>query len=463
MITRLKPVTAIALIVLGLHIVAKDDDSAVSHNETDVTKETLEKADIVKEAQAELTEKQRMFDAAATELQRARKLYIKESADLHAARAQARNLQLTESMEYVSRVLTPQLASSTQDWGWSDSAVTYALSNKGFIGVRLGEATNIGVPIVGVVDGKPADIAGIQEGDVILQVGQLKVSDFDDPINTILAIIASYKPGSIIEITLQRDDQELEIEVATVDRNASNRLAGVYIGERSLTQQNEGVIGVLLDKATDTGVPIREVYDGAPADIAGIQADDVVLSVGKLDVTELDNPTETTAALIALKRPGSIIPLKLKRDQEELDVSVAIVDRNTLNRIATSSRVWQTSVGDIAIPEAGGFTGVYGGPTEILSFPRTDNKIFVMEIEEEFGRYFDVEYGVLVLKAKNVDGIQAGDILLSIDGKPVRSLSHAIRHKQDAEDEIEIQFKRNKREKSVTLSKDQFSLHAILE
>lgn len=468
----LQIIALLTLFVVGLNGIAKDNDDSVTTDKSqkvDATKELIEKETLIKELEEALEEKQRAFDEKAAELKTARNQLIKESAILREA---------TDRHRTEVEAITSSLAEAQEDAFAQDAQYRYAIladltsdpfatstsARTGYIGVQLGEATDSGIPIVEVFDGSPANIAGVQAGDVILSVVGVEVDSIEDPIDTVLALIASYKPGSVMQFTVQRDSEEMDLEIATIARNLSYRLrGGVHIGEFRTTGRNDGVIGVLFGEATDYGVPIQEVYEGAPADIAGIQADDEILAVGEVELSEIDNPTAFTAAFIALKKPGSIIRLAIESDDDERDVSVAVIDRNSLYANTTPSTSWSTSVGTTWTPEEGGFAGGIGRVADLLSVPSTDNKIFVMEIEEEFGGYFNVEYGVLVLKAEDVEEIQAGDILLEIDEKPVRSLSHAFRHKQDAESEVEILLKRNKREKTITLDKDEFSLHAILE
>ena len=467
--------TLFTVFLVGVNGIAKDNDDSVimdTSQKADARKELVEKEALVDELEAALEEKQRAFDEKAAELRKARNELIEESAILREAQARHR----TDIEAITSSLVAERQDAFDQGAQYryalladlaSDSSATSTSTNRGYIGVQLGKATDSGITIVEVYDGTPANIAGVQAGDIILSAVGVEVDRIDDPIDTVRALIASYKPGSVMQFTLERDTEEIELEIATIAQNLpylpSGIAGGVYIGERRTTRQNDGVIGVLLGDATDSGVPIQEVYEGAPADIAGIQADDEILAVGDVELSEIDNPTAFTAAFIALKKPGSIIRLAVEHNRDERDVSVAVIDRNSLVANITPSTAWSTSIANALNPEIEGFARVIGDTAELLSVPRTDNKIFVMEIEEEFGGYFNVEYGVLVLKAEDVEGIQAGDILLEIDEKPVRSLSHASRYKQDADEEVEILLKRNKREKSVTLDKDEFSLHAILE
>lgn len=453
----LRPLTFVALLVLVLFAHAKEDESTVTQAETEEAQAKINKEIVVQKAQAELMEKQKAFDEAAAELQATRKQYRKESAELREFIASQR------VRESISRAPEARAGSNSEDWNvsWLNSpAARYVVRHRGFIGVELGEATDNGLRIKGVLEDSPAQIAGIQADDVISGIEKLVVSEFDDPVRTFRAVIRSYKPGSVIRLKIRREKEELEIDVATVSSLVENRGDGYPYTVRSLTEQSGGVIGVSLGKATDTGVPVLEVIEGAPASIAGIQADDVIVKVGSLAMSDLDHPTEVTTGLLALKEPGSIVRFTIERAGEELELNVAVIERNSVTRNRALLSAWQsildrsrsrTLVADIERISA-----------ELKNL-QTPNMVFVMEIEEEFGRYFDVDYGVLVLQADGVDEIHAGDILLSINEKPVRSLSHAVQHKQAAVEDVMISLKRNKRTRNVTLKKDHFSFRSILE
>lgn len=66
-----------------------------------------------------------------------------------------------------------------------------------------------GALITRVIDGSPADQAGIRPGDVILAVNGKRL----EKENTLDQIIRSYHPGDRIEITLQRGGRERSIKV----------------------------------------------------------------------------------------------------------------------------------------------------------------------------------------------------------------------------------------------------------
>lgn len=337
----------IVFFVVGAHVFAQNDKDEGSQQKVDATAERIKKEAEVKEAEAIFNEKQKRFDEAAEELQAARQEYFKELSEL-------------------TKPLLNELIDLSEEYS-----------------ERLSPFTPFA-------------------GQYLLNTESL---------------------------------------------------------QRQLEYMSEGVVGVYLRAQEDGGVLITSVTEEGPAAVAGLQSGDVIVEVDNVDVMEVDTPYETTAAIINDKGSGSVVRFKILRDDEHIDYEVETIDRMTLraldaqtqnlpiasNPIIYGPRAWQQQVYEYAIPE------------------RTDKAIFVMEIEEDFGQYFDVEYGVLVLKADDIEGLQPGDILLEIDERPVRSLSHALRHKREADDEVEILFKRNKRDKRITLDKDQFSLNAILQ
>ena len=349
--TKFTGMTVSKIIALAFFVVlvfnshADEEEDSASKSLSESEQELQTKESIVREAKAKFDEAQRKFDAAAAELQKVRSQFIKESSDL------TRAADSLDEVVFITSKFTERMAPLTLSIAREGTSWNYWLNNDGVIGVLLGKAADDGVLVEGVMETAPAYIAGIEAGDVILRIDGVDMSDLEDPIESAVEVITSKQPGTIVRFTVQRADDEVEVDVATIDRVSMERLRA----DGGVWQAIEGV---------------------------------------------------------------------------------------TIKNSPVDPRLWNYISTSVPVP---------------------DNKIFVMEIDEELGSYFDVDYGVLVIKARDVDGIQAGDILLEVDDKPVRSLSQAFQHKRDAGDNVEIRFKRNKREKNITLQSDQFSVHAILE
>ena len=97
--------------------------------------------------------------------------------------------------------------------------------SRGWLGVEGTEITakaamesgnpNIrGVLVVGVFVNSPADVAGVQNGDIITAIDHNPVYQ----VRNVLEMIAAHKPGDSVILSLFRDGQPLEITVATTQR-----------------------------------------------------------------------------------------------------------------------------------------------------------------------------------------------------------------------------------------------------
>lgn len=230
--------------------------------------------------------------------------------------------------------------------------------------------------------------------------------------------------------------------------------------QHSIFSRNDSVIGVALEDASSNGVLIKGVMDTAPAYLAGVEAGDLILRIDDIEMTNLNDPVQSAIEVIASRQPGTVVRLVLQRNDDEKEIEVATIDRFSMEKLRAIGGQWH-AIDGVTINNAPVDPKIWNIITE--TFPGAENKIFVMEIEEDLGSYFDVEYGVLVVKAPDVDGIHAGDILLKIDEKPIRSILQAFQYKHNAGDEVELQIKRKKKETNISLEKDKFSLRAILE
>jgi S1-C subfamily serine protease len=77
-------------------------------------------------------------------------------------------------------------------------------------GALIGPAINsAGEEVPAIEPGSPAEAAGLQDGDVVLVIEGQTI----DPEHPLDALLVSYRPGQTISITIQRDGQEMDVEV----------------------------------------------------------------------------------------------------------------------------------------------------------------------------------------------------------------------------------------------------------
>ena len=166
--------------------------------------------------------------------------------------------------------------------------IQYGEVKRGILGVQLSNispaiAENLGLDsskgaLVGqVVEGSPAERAGIKAGDVITSINGKPVTSSSDTRNT----IGMMRIGEKIDIGLIRDGKPRKVTAV--------------IGERdSVTASGAGEMHEAFEGATfgnaesNGGVVIRSVAEGSPAQENGLRANDVILAVGRVRVTNIE-------------------------------------------------------------------------------------------------------------------------------------------------------------------------------
>ncbi len=76
--------------------------------------------------------------------------------------------------------------------------------------------TNEGIVVMSIVRGSPAAQAGLQQGDVIVAIDGVKITQ-DNPLST---VINKYKVGDTVTLSVLRESQSLEIKMQLVARPA---------------------------------------------------------------------------------------------------------------------------------------------------------------------------------------------------------------------------------------------------
>jgi serine protease Do len=191
-----------------------------------------------------------------------------------------------------------------------DSIIKQGRVDRGWLGLgpqdlddalaeRFGYSGKVGVLVGEVMPGSPAEKAGVQAGDIILQFNGKAMRSANQLRNAVAAIA----PYSTTDMTVFRDGKELRLRVTVGLRDAeklaqlaprTDSASGLGIQVQTLTAENAQRLGFDRDV---TGVVVTEVESGSLSDRAGIEAGDVILSVdGKRIETADDFETYTRNA-----------------------------------------------------------------------------------------------------------------------------------------------------------------------
>ncbi len=243
----------------------------------------------------------------------------------------------------------------------------------------------------------------------------------------------------------------------------------------------QGFIGIHLGDVSDEGVTIRSVMEGGPAEEAGLEANDVIVSVGGVQLKDVDNPDRVLIALLGSSDPGTSIRIGAVRSGKTEDYEVIVGARNgtvTITHDANNPATYvlrgsdAPSVGITAIPSTDQWIldseSVIRGTTltqQISDWQRKrdSTRLVLLEFERDMGHYFDMEFGVLVIDAPEGRALKKGDVLLRINDKAVRSISHAQRYFEASDGAAKVEIKRRNKKQEIELVSNDLIVRDVLQ
>jgi serine protease Do len=169
---------------------------------------------------------------------------------------------------------------------------------RGWLGVGIQEVTpelaksfdlkeKKGALVGQVVSGSPAEKAGIEQGDVILEFDGKEVADSKD----LPRIVASTPVGKGVTVKLSRNgklvDRQVKVgeleEKTEIAKTPTHRSLGITV--QNLTPEIAKGLGL----KKETGVVVTQVEPGSPASDAGIQTGDVIGEVNRKPVKNAED------------------------------------------------------------------------------------------------------------------------------------------------------------------------------
>jgi serine protease Do len=141
-----------------------------------------------------------------------------------------------------------------------------------------------GVLVQEVVSGSPADDAGLEAGDVVLEFDGRRMDSAQD----LRAAVAATKPGTTVRLTVWRDGEEMTPSVTIGSREgetASAETDWTGLSVQELTPE------LAEDFAEEDlrGVLVADVQPGSPAAREQISAGDVVISVNREPAEDVES------------------------------------------------------------------------------------------------------------------------------------------------------------------------------
>ena len=199
-----------------------------------------------------------------------------------------------------------------------DQLVTHGEIQRGRIGVQiqdltpeiaeaLGTTHQKGALVAQVLPGTPAEAAGIQRGDVVVEMNGEAVTGSADLRNK----VGMLRVGDAVRLTVVREGEAMTIDLAVGEAGK------VALGPGSQIPELKGVVLGPIEPSSPLhgeveGVLVIEVEEDTPAWEAGLRADDVIVQVNRREVRE---PDEIVAAI---EETGPPILLNVRRGEGAL-------------------------------------------------------------------------------------------------------------------------------------------------
>jgi membrane-associated protease RseP (regulator of RpoE activity) len=332
---------------------------------------------------------------AAEESTRAHAARQAEMEMMHEELNHARN-QLRETSREIARV-NREVARARADT--AISSIVFSTSDRPVIGVILGDASDVGIKVLGVSPDGPSEQAGIKQGDVIVALGGRVLAAVDESgnprkgLNIALQEIRALEP---IIVSVERGDQTLDLTVVPEVREP-------------LTWHSVSRFSTAPTAPT------------APGEITIIER----IVVPEIDTEALTEQIERIRINIdkrqVMMESGNFAPFVSEFEFEFHDLS---------------------EMGDFALHDANVWFGL----------PMAQG-LKLAEIDPDLGEYFKTDRGVLVLKARADNDLQleSGDVILQVGETEVNSPAEFMRALRDfnSGDEFEIDIKRNRKDRTL--------------
>lgn len=271
---------------------------------------------------------------------------------------------------------------------------------KAWLGVSVAD-TKDGVTVRTVVPGSPADDAGLRPGDVIEAVDGTAI----ETAQQLVEIIGGHAPGDEIVLTISWRGDSREVSVTLGTQPAQPK---IWSGPGHMMRGMLNVLGLELE-VTEEGLRVESIAADSPLADVGFQEGDVITAINGEAID-----TSMPRLMLRLFRFDKPLVFTVQRNGEEIEI--------TVDPAALAGRY---------LPE---ITPVQ--PTQLgVSFQTIDADLAA---EKEL----PVSSGALIVEVFEDTpaaraGLQAGDIVLAVDGEAVDE-EHTLRDRLVAYEEGDV-------------------------
>lgn len=168
----------------------------------------------------------------------------------------------------------------------------------GWLGAYVSDAANLipgleGAYISNVFLDSPAERAGLTPGDTVTSIDGVALQDADD----LIRIIGNAAPGSTVQMTIVRGDDQRRARVRITQREADEQRAESQVWP-----------GFVVTQGDDQEVIISGVIENSPASLSGLKAGDRIISINDQNVGDISD------VIAAIQPNDDEYRLRIERD-----------------------------------------------------------------------------------------------------------------------------------------------------
>ena len=254
---------------------------------------------------------------------------------------------------------------------------------------------------------------------------------------------------------MREAETQLEIVAQRIAELSAGALANAGDMQQWVTSGNRPMIGITIGSSDGAGpvegVAIAGISPGSAAGEAGLRAGDVVTAVNTESLSS-DNDMEANRKLLDFMQgveKGDVLDVEFLRNGQSSTVEL-------------TPKMASSTVFEFAFGGPGSSPPVGPSAPQVYSFKSFGTHrghgfgdMEMIELNEDLGRYFGTDSGLLIVKAPedNAFKLQDGDVLKSIDGREPKDILHAVRILGSYEEgeTVNIEIMRDKKKQKVTV------------
>ncbi len=223
-----------------------------------------------------------------------------------------------------------------------------AAMDRPYFGARI-VATTDGATVVNVIDGSPADTAGLETGDLVVSIDGLSLEDRA----SIREALQGAAAGDKLSIVYTHDGSEKTTSMTV--GSPEDRPAPPAAEDVAWMGAHLGQVG------TSDSTVVRNVVADGPAAVAGLQEGDVVTAIDGQEITDSWQVREILRGMA----PGDSVTVTVDRDGASTDVTVKLGSAADApaRPAGGEGQGPGAGAGDGSGPRGGG-QGMHGGPAD---------------------------------------------------------------------------------------------------